>query len=369
MWNLALKNTKEIWRDKKLLIISLFFPIFLLLLTHLFFKEARSYLEAIPVAVVNPETNFPKAGKLLVMALEKTKSRETGNPLFKISAMSKEDALRNLHAGKVVAALLVPEGFTEAIRGKSQGKLVLLINERERRGAFVASVLYSLVDRFGTLVEKSQGNGVKSPVLLSVVSTDSGVAEPELDSFIDVLIFALIFLIPYAAGQWVSEFEHGSFARFRLANFSPAALFGGTLFSTAFLGFLQGGLLLVVGILLGLRLYSLLFWIWPIAFCLVLASGGVGLILSTFIEKEKQLNLFASLLLIPLFFLSSSAGRELGSERVLSYLPWHQGYSLLSDLLTAQTPEMFLFVRLIVSSLILAFFGMSLFSMRRLYYG
>src|SRR5437870_8142201 len=99
MWNLAVKNTRELWRDKKLLIVSLFFPAFLLIVFHLFNKHAQSYFEGIPIAVVNPEKTFPKVGRLLSMQMVKIQSRQTNRPLFSIIQEEKEKALLDLREG------------------------------------------------------------------------------------------------------------------------------------------------------------------------------------------------------------------------------------------------------------------------------
>ena len=240
MLNLASKNIREIARDKKLLIFSVFFPAFLLVMSHYFFSQTEAYFQRIPIAVVNPEPVYPKAGKLLTLALEKVRIPGAAHPFFQVTEAPRAEALETLKSGKVAGVIVIPSGFTEGLQGGRAGERVLLVlRGDDRRAQMLAFELQALVRKFGFLVEKSKGEISREPVELSVRMTGAEALDPELESLADIFLFAFLFLIPYAAGQWVGEIERGSFQRFRMARVSPAPLFAGTFIATLALAFLQ----------------------------------------------------------------------------------------------------------------------------------
>lgn len=369
MWSLAVKNTRELWRDKKLFVIAVLFPVILLFLSHFFFKHTQSYFERIPLAVVNPEKNFPKVGRLLVTALTKIKSRQSERELFHVMELSRGEAFQALQQGKVSAILFIPKQTTEMLQHQKPVRLVLFSNEKDRRSMILSSTLGTFVEHFGFLVEKSQGRAHKELITLSFFSHEFNALHPELESLSNLLIFALIFLIPYAAGQWVSELEKGSFARFRLARFSPWALLSGTFVSVIFLGGVQVALLLTAGTVLGFNLRFLWVWVWPVVFVLALAAEGLGLVFSSFLEKEKQLHIVSSLFLIPIYFLSGTLGKEVFGPWLLNILPWQGGYSIFASSLMLQVPDYVVLFKMSFSSLVILTVGVGFFSIKRFRYG
>jgi len=365
LWPLAVKNTKEIWRDKKLLIVSLFFPAFLLLLSHLFYEHTQSYFERIPLAVVNPEKTFPKAGRLLSMAILRIRSRKTDQSFFSVIFETKEKALSDLKDGKVSAALIIPKGFTGALDTGKDAHLTLFLNESDKRSGILAAALTAFVEHFGYQVKHAQGKIGHEPISLSLINQGEHELNPELESLANVFIFALIFLIPFAGGQWVSEIERGSFVRFQLAGFSRMSLLGGTFLSIFILAVTQAAFLLATGTLLGIHLELLVFWIWPVVLILAIAAEGLGLFLSSFFEKEKQLNLFSSLLLIPIYILSGALGKEIVGSKWSSLNPWQGGYSIFTHALSSESPEAGVLMKMILSSLLFLVLGLSFFVAKR----
>jgi len=369
VWLLALKNVKDIWRDKKIFVLSLFFPAFLLFVTHLFYAHSESLLSAIPLDVVNPEPVFPHVGKLLVMAMANVKLPQGDRSLFKMFEVSKKQALSDLRSGKVAGALFIPQGLSQSIKNDQSRRLLFAVNSNDKRSALLAPALSSLILHFDFLIEKSRGKIRNEPMTLTFLPMGGETINPELESFLNIFIFALVFLVSYVAGTWISEFERGSFTRFQLCRLPEGSMLGGTLLSTLFLGFLQVALLLFLGKMIGLSLDRLMVGIWPFAFFLILASVGLGFIFASFLEKEKQLNLYASLFLIPLYLLSGSLANDLQLDRISKFFPWHQGYLLLSSVLKTEPLPGLLMIQMIFSSLILAMFGLGVFSLRRLRHG
>lgn len=365
IWLLAAKNVKEIWRDKKILIVSLFFPAFLLLTTHLFYAHSKALFDGIPIDVVNSEKS--SIGKLLVYALQNTKLPHSEKRFFHLSEVSKERALSDLKKGSAAGALFIPAKLAQSIDRNQSRKLLLLLNSSDKRAGILAPALSSLIEHFDFLIAKSRG-GPSEPLSISYFPINNEISG-ELESFLNVFIFALIFLISYAAGGWISEFEHGSFRRFQLSRFPERAMLGGTFLATLFLGLVQTSLLLLFAKTIGINVDELFLAIWPFAFLLILASSGAGFILAAVLDKEKQLNLYASLVLIPLYLLSSSLAADLQFHKLPGYLPWHQGFLLLSAIVNHEPMPGLLLIRMIFSSLILAFFGLGIFSLRRLRHG
>lgn len=370
MLNLASKNIRELARDKKLLIFSFFFPAFLLVISHYVFSGTEAYLQQIPIAVVNPEPIYPKAGKLLTLALEKVRLPGAAHPFFQVTASPRVDAMEALKEGKAVGVIVIPSGFTEGLQGgRGSERVLLVLRGDDRRAQVLVFELQALIRKFGFLVEKSKGEISREPVELSVRMTGAEALDPELESLADIFLFAFLFLIPYAGGQWVGEIERGSFQRFRMARISPAALFAGTFIATLSLAFLQTAFLLAAAYGIGMRPYMLFVWAWPVAFVLALASHGLGLLLSSFIEKEKQLNLISSFIILPLYFISGTLGSEIVKSAWLDLLPWHQGYSIMSDSLLMQFPGAAAAGKMLAVSLALALIGAGIFAGKRLRYG
>lgn len=368
MLNIALKNIKEITRDKKILVTSFLFPVLLLVISQFLSKHTNTFTENLPLAVVNPEPNFPKAGRLLVVALTRAVSSNTGVRLYEIEEIGRHEAAQKLEQGQVVGVLLIPKGFTERLHSRKPEKLSLILNANDRRAGILAGSLHAIVGRFGELVEKSFRTNRENTVSLSTLESGESSLTSENESLANVTLFAFLFLIPFAAGQWISEFERGSWMRFRLSQTSPKALFGGVFAATAALGMIQSALLLAAAFFLKLHPYLLVMWIWPLSLFFALAAAGLGSMLAAIVEKEKQQNLLSSLILIPLFLVSGSLGRQIFIGRWGTILPWSEGYTILSDTLRTKTPEPMALAALLGSSLALAAFGTLVFSIKRFRY-
>lgn len=369
MWNLASKNIKEIWRDKKLLTVSLVFPVLLLLVSHFLLNRSNYFTQNIPLAVVNPEPDFPKAGKLLVIALKRAVSSKTENPLFQIEQVNSGKALELFRQGEVAGVLLIPREFTQKLHSGKKQKLSFIVNTTDPRAGVLTASLTSIVDHFGALVDQSLEANSKKPVVLNTIKQGEETRTPEHEALANVSLFAFLFLIPALAGQWVSEIERGSFLRFRLARVSPLTLLSGSFASTLLLSLLQAGVLLLAASLMGMRVPLFSLWIWPLACLFALASLGISLTLSSLADKEKQLQLFSSLALFPLYLFSGPFGNTLIGEKWSFLLPWRGGYSALTEVLNFHSPGWLSLAKMTFSSFVLACAGTAFFTMKRLRHG
>lgn len=364
------KNAKELWRDKKLFLLTLFSPVFLLLLSHLFYQQTLSNLENIPLDVVNPEIKFPEVGKLLVMGLSRVpsphKTANSSHPLFAIKEVSREQALEDMRQGKTTAALIIPSRLTQNLNENKPEKLLLLLSGAHWQSAVITSALQTYTEKFGFLIEKSKGRLPEEPLTLSMASLENAPPTAELQAFVDVALLAFLFLIPYVAGQWIGEIETGTLLRFRLARTPRALLLGGTVITTVSLALTQVALLLLSARFLGLTPDALSLWIWPVAVILAVAAYGLGILLAGFVEKEKQLNLLAAFFLIPLYFFSGPAGEGTLSFKMANALPWRHGYEILSQTLLREQPSHSHFLFMLIEALMLCFIGSVFFSMKRL---
>ncbi len=370
MWSLITKNIKEILRDKKILFVSLFLPGVFLLFSHFIFSHFQNSFHNIPLGVVNPEPEYPKAGDLLVTGLKKIVSAHSHLPLFKIYLLKKEKAVEELHQNKLAGVLIIPRGFSHELnQGDQTEKLLFLSNPRQESGRIAAVVLEGFIQKFSFLIAESRGEISHEPVELTILGKSGETLSPDSQIFLVFIVFTTLYLILYSGARWVSELESGSFYRFKLAGISPFQLLLGSFLSSLFLGICQMICLLIFAHFIGLNPSLLMLWIWPAVGFLTLASEGVGLILSSYFDKEKQLNLASGFIFFPLYILSFPLVKEGVLSSISKWTPWHEGYAIAFHLLNYHTPDLLEWLRMGLASCLLACIGILLFSARRLRHG
>jgi ABC-type multidrug transport system permease subunit len=367
LWNLTLKNIKEIVRDKKILYVSILLPGVFLLLSHFVLNHWQNSFRNIPLAVVNPEPDYPAAGNLLTEGLKKIVSAQSNLPFFHIQVMKEKKAFNELHKNKVAGILVIPKGFTHGLNhGNRTEKILFMENPKETAGRISAVVLAGFIQKFSFLIAESKKEISHEPVELTIVGKKGEGLSTDSQILLIFIIFSTLYLILFSGARWVSEFESGAFYRFKLAGIPPLKLLAGSFLSSLFLGVCQMASLLIFARLIGINPSLLILWIWPVILFLALAAEGIGLVLSSYLDKEKQLNLASSFIFLPLYLLSFPMGNKGALSFISQWTPWHEGYVISFHLLHSKLPDLWDWLRIIIASCALALVGTAVFSMRRL---
>jgi ABC-type multidrug transport system permease subunit len=364
---LALKNIREFFRDKKLLLPPFLFPFFLILI-HAVSRANQDYFSFIPLAVVNPEPSPPKAGALLVIGLEHLKLPNSGKPLIHVFVEPQKEAMTMFQKQDVAGVLIIPKHFTENLnKGKETQKLLLILNEQDNRAQLLRFEIQAFVRQVGFWIQKGKGEVSIQPVVVNVISQGAPLSNMDTQTYALFLMASFVSFVIFSAGMWIREFEQGSFFRFRLSHVPLFSLFSGSFLALLFLGLLEAFLLIVVLFLLQLKPYVLVVWIFPAVFFLMLATHGLGLLISSFVEKERQLQLLAPIIMLPLIFLPIA--NQFKNHRIVSFLPWYQAYKIFSNALLLNFSQPILLLKMFLSSSVFVVVGLVVFYKKRLKYG
>jgi ABC-2 type transport system permease protein len=147
-----------------------------------------------------------------------------------------------------------------------------------------------------------------------------------------LVIYAVMILAIHVTASLAAEEERKTLERMKLTRMTGANLLGGLMITWLFMAVLQILLLFGMALLLGYHAVGSIWLGMLVGLCAAVASIALGLVLTTFITKEKQASGLGTLVVVPLSFLtgaffpipnpiivSNLLGRPFGA---LDLLPW-----------------------------------------------
>lgn len=155
VWNLAIKELIQLWRDKMILLFVLLGPVSELALVA---WATSGDIEHLPTAIVDQDRT--EASRALVRALENT---ETFDADFHL--LDKESARDLVDSGTALVAVLIPTGFQEqllTLDNQAQVQIILdgaepsaaRVAEMSAQGAIAAYAQQIALDRFGAVADQ-----------------------------------------------------------------------------------------------------------------------------------------------------------------------------------------------------------------------
>lgn len=318
-WQIAWKDLLDFGRDRMRIISFIIMPVFLMIMTGYIFPSENA-LRDVSLAVVLEDQGA--AARSVGQGLAGL-GRGEGNPAMEVRLMeSARQAREAIKAGEVLGAVVIPEGFSEAIQAGRQARVILVSDEANPQ---VSSLLVGALTRMLVAISDRMAAQRVEPLLRAtavpvnptaavrpfVVETKGVTTGPtNYFQFMAPGIMAMTAIMSVMmglAGAISREREIGTLDGLLIAPISRLAIVLGKTISQSVRGLLQGAVVLILAVLLfhvtingSLGLVALLLVLGIFSFT------GLGILISAFASEQETAMTIISTLTFPMIFLSGA---------------------------------------------------------------
>lgn len=418
--SIAIKDLKELLRDRRGLFFILLFPLFFMLIFGFAFggmgQGTTPYKLAIvnydqPATIpgINQSTNF---GDNLTQELQNAKYPNSDVYLFNVTKMSESDADQAIKNRDIDAELIIPANFSQSVVALINNTIQTTTNPLSTASANTSSsVTSTLIIRGDSgFINFGASQGILSNILSHyqeqvVTQTQNGIrgtpgAQPVQFISADVegiegtknfttfdymapgiVVFAILMLAINVAAILTREVESGTLRRLRISKM--------TSFDFLFGGLLPWSLVVVAQVLILFAVAIVIGFHWQgsvnsIVLAIIMgviggiASIALGMIIASFAKNPPQASQLGTLIAVPASFLAGAfiplpqvvVGSFMGQQvEIYDVLPWYHVSSALRDVLTFGSSWNAISYDLITSVVLTAIIfviGLVLFSRNRL---
>lgn len=412
--SIAIKDLKELLRDRRGFFFILLFPILFMLVFGFAFGGMGqgntpynlaivNYDQAATIPLVNQSTNF---GNNLTQILEDAKYQNSDVHLFNVTKISESDADQLLKTRKIDAELIIPSNFSQSVVALINNTIQSTTNPLSTasistspnitstiiiRGdtgfinfgvtqGILAGVLAEYQDDVVTQTQNAvRGTPGAQPVqfLKTNVEPIAGTQNYTTFDFIapGMIVFAILLLATTVAASLTREVENGTLARLKLSKMRGFDLLFGGLIPWSLVVVAQVVILLAVAIFIGFHwqggINSILLAIL-IGVIGGIASIALGMIIAAFAQNDRQAANLGTLITVPTAFLIGAffplPNAGIFGVQFNEILPWTHTLAALRSTLTygGGTDVPYQIAISVVLTLILFAIGVALFSRNRL---
>lgn len=383
---ITVKDVRLLFTDRNALIYTILTPLLLTVVIGAAFSgfagsSNNAPIKDIPVAVVNEDAGsaFGNLGTTITQILvpapgEKPDPTNTLRTLISAQTMNHDDAIAQVKSGKLVAAIIIPADFSQAVTGGSgQGKITVYRDAASSiQGSIVLSVVKAISNSIASgTVAVAAGAQVNPALLLQAqsiaqevgaqlqssppisVNEENIASQPGDTSSFDPLqyfapsmaVFFMTFTMAAGATSIIEERDNWTLQRLLISPTSRLTVLAGKLGGTYANGILQLTILVVATSLVGPILGSKTS-VWGnnvpglalLLICTVAAATGLGTLLAAAARTSAQADTYSRAVLILLgiaggaFFPLASLGNffQFISKLTLNY--WAvNGFTLLAS--------------------------------------
>jgi ABC-2 type transport system permease protein len=332
--SIAVKDFKELIRDKRGLFFILLFPIFFMMIFGFAFGGMGQQNTPHNIAIVNYDegTTLPTGGNFnfgnnLTNLIKESSYDNNDVKLFNVTETSESQADSLLKQRTVDAELIIPSNFSASMAsqianstGLTNGNNTVsspIIRGDEGYSNFFASesALSSVITEYqtGTVTYyKNQIAGTPGAVPVKYVNiTVQGISGTQSFTQFDFLapgmmVFAILLLATTIAAILTREVESGTLERLKMSKMRSFDLLFGGLIPWSLVAGAQVVILLIVAVLLGLH------WQGGITSVILatiigiiggVASIALAMIIASFAKNDRQAANLGTLIVVPISFL------------------------------------------------------------------
>jgi ABC-2 type transport system permease protein len=320
---IARRDLLDLWRAKMLLFSFLLMPLLLMaMFGYMFPTTPKANL-----AVGNIPTAYPNIPVALVQVDQGSLANAVANQfvdiakaqqLFRVSEMTSYQTARDcIVRGTISGIVVIPDGFTAAMRDGMQATVQITVDETNPQiaavvQAEVATIFGVISSNISTSTMRNiMGNDIKpifllQPISIAQVPLISGASTTFQFLAPGFMALTVVFGALSGVGFAISrEREQGTMDGLMVSPITRRAVIFGKVLSQTVRGLIQAFLILGLSMLLfGVRIYGS-----PLLMVLTMLLGvasfvGVGIILTAFAPEQETAQMIVILLQFPMMFLS-----------------------------------------------------------------
>ena len=342
----AWKDLMELFRNKMMLVMLVFMPLFMMSMVGFIYPSDTS-MSNVSVALVNEDEgygSYPSASANLIMALEKM-NNSTGMMTI-IDASSLDEVRDMIQREDVEGGIVIARNFTASLMTGNQGTITIVTDQSNpQMSALLQTALKEMFEQMGTWLAQQNVQGLSPAVnatnSLAIVKPYSVQAEgavPGHFSYFDFIapgLMAMTVMISVMTGLPAAisqEKEVGTLDGMMVAPINRLAIIVGKTLAQTARGLLQGTLILALAVaLFGVTIHGNILLIFALLLLGVFSFVGIGVVLTSFAKDQETAMMVMMTLMFPMMFLS-------GVFFPIQQMPWYmQGISKVLPLTYAAT--------------------------------
>ena len=342
----AWKDLMELFRNKMMLVMLVFMPLFMMSMVGFIYPSDTS-MSDVSVGLVNEDEgygSYPSASANLIMALEKM-NNSTGMMTI-IDASSLDEVRDMIQREDVEGGIAIARNFTVSLMTGNQGTITIVTDQSNpQMSALLQTALKEMFEQMGTWLAQQNVQGLNSTVnesnSLAIVKPYSVHTEGAVQghfSYFDFIapgLMAMTVMISVMTGLPAAisqEKEVGTLDGMMVAPINRLAIIVGKTLAQTARGLLQGVLILTLAVaLFGVTIHGSILLIFALLLLGVFSFVGIGVVLTSFAKDQETAMMVMMTLMFPTMFLS-------GVFFPIQQMPWYmQGISKVLPLTYAAT--------------------------------
>ncbi len=342
----AWKDLMELFRNKMMLIMLVFMPLFMMSMVGFIYPSDTS-MSNVSVALVNEDegyVGYPSASEQFIITLQKINNSTC---MMTITNTSSLDEVRDMiQRENVEGGIVIARNFTVSLITGNQGIITTVTDQSNpQMSALLQTALKEVFEQMGTWLAQQKVQELNSTVnesnslaIVKPYSVQTEGAIPGQFSYFDFIAPGLMAMtvmmsvmtgLPAAISQ---EKEVGTLDGMMVAPINRLAIIVGKTLAQTVRGLLQGTLILTLAVaLFGVTIHGNIMLIFALLLLGVFSFVGIGVVLTSFAKDQETAMMVMTTLMFPMMFLS-------GVFFPIQQMPWYmQNISKLLPLTYAAT--------------------------------
>jgi len=311
------KDLLEFSRSKLRLVMLVLMPLFMMMMVGFIFPTG-STISHTPVAIANQDVmvNGTSLGIGFVAQLQAV-NNQTGMMDLRV-ATGFDDIKTMIQDGKVSGGVIVPPTFTTDILAGRQGNITLMTDQSNpQTSAMIQSVLTKLIEQLGSQAAERNLNQTynislqEAPTVLMPYNVQVRGIVPGTPNYFEfvapgimsmVVMMSLMTGLPHAISY---EKDMGTLDGMLVAPTSRWAIILGKVLAQSTRGMIQGFIILLMAVLLfGVVIHGSILLVILLILLTVFSFVGLGILITSFADKEETATMVMMTLMFPMMFLS-----------------------------------------------------------------
>jgi len=311
------KDLLEFSRSKLRLVMLILMPLFMMMMVGFIFPTGNT-ISHTPVALANQDVmvNGTSLGIGLVAELEAV-NNQTGMMDLRV-ATGFEEIKTMIQSGKVSGGIIVPPTFTSDILAGRQGNITIMTDQSNpQTSAMIQSVVTKLIEQLGSQAAERNLNQTynislqDAPTVLMPYDVQVRGIVPGTPNYFEfvapgimsmVVMMSLMTGLPHAISY---EKDMGTLDGMLVAPTSRWAIILGKVLAQSTRGMIQGFIILLMAVLLfGVVIHGSILLVILLILLTVFSFVGLGILITSFADKEETATMVMMTLMFPMMFLS-----------------------------------------------------------------
>jgi ABC-2 type transport system permease protein len=311
------KDLLEFSRSKLRLAMLIIMPLFMMMMVGFIFPTGNSLSDQ-PVAIANQDVavNGTSFGSSFFIQLEAV-NNQTGIMNMR-DATGFDEIKTMIQDGTVVGGIIVPSNFTSDLLSGKQGSITIMTDQSNPQiSSMMQSILTQIIEQMGSQVAAYNLNHnynismQQTPAVLQPYNVQSkGIVQgtPNYFEFVAPGIMAMVVMMSLMTGlpHAISyEKDMGTLDGMLAAPTSRWAIILGKVMAQTTRGLVQGFIILLLSVLLfGVVIHGSILLVILLILLTVFSFVGLGILITSFADKEETATMVMMTLMFPMMFLS-----------------------------------------------------------------